>query len=106
MVRISFISSGGERRDVDVEPGHSVMESAKTNSVEGIDADCGGCCQCGTCHVFVDEAWFERVGPPTPLEAATMEFVEDREPTSRLSCQITVTPDLDGLVLRLPESQR
>ena len=82
------------------------MEGAKKNGVPGIDADCGGGCSCGTCHVYVDPAWQTRVGTRTPIEVATMEFSENVAANSRLSCQIKVTDQLDGLVVRIPASQR
>jgi 2Fe-2S ferredoxin len=82
------------------------MEGAKKNNIPGIEADCLGQCSCGTCHVLVDPAWLERVGPRTEIEVATLEFVEDIKPNSRLSCQVKVTDALDGLIVRIPESQR
>ena len=106
MARITYTAFDGASRQVDVRTGLSVMEGAKMNGVDGIDADCGGGCSCGTCHVFVDPAWLERVGPRTPIEEATIEFADGVLPNSRLSCQIKVTDELDGLVVRLPESQR
>ena len=82
------------------------MEGARKNNIPGIDADCGGGCSCATCHVYVDPAWQSRVGARNPIEEATLEFAENVEPNSRLSCQIKVTDELDGLVVRTPESQR
>lgn len=78
------------------------MEAARNAGIAGIAADCGGACICGTCHVHIDVAWRDRVGPPSDIEIATMEFSEEVRPESRLSCQIKVTKDLDGLVLRVP----
>jgi 2Fe-2S ferredoxin len=106
MARITYIEFNGEAHVVDVAPGLSVMEGAKRNNVPGIDADCGGGCSCGTCHVYIEPAWRERVGGRTPIEDATIEFAENVEANSRLSCQIKVTDELDGLVLRMPQSQR
>jgi 2Fe-2S ferredoxin len=106
MAKITYIEFSGTSHVVDVRPGLSVMEGAKTNSIPGIDADCGGGCSCGTCHVLVDPAWLTRVGGRTPIETGTIEFVEDVQPNSRLSCQIRVTEELDGLIVRMPESQR
>lgn len=106
MAKITYIEFNGEAHVVDVKPGLSVMEGAKKNNIPGIDADCGGGCSCATCHVFVDPAWLERVGARTPIEEATIEFAENVEPNSRLSCQIKVAEDFDGLVVRMPESQR
>lgn len=106
MARITYIEFNGREHVVDVEPGLSVMEGAKKNEIPGIDADCGGGCSCGTCHVFVDPTWTARVGGRNSLEDATIEFAFGVEPNSRLSCQVKVTDDLDGLTVRMPESQR
>jgi 2Fe-2S ferredoxin len=106
MAKITYIEFNGEEHVVDVAPGLSVMEGAKRNNVPGIDADCGGGCSCATCHVYVDPAWQARVGGRLPIENATIEFAENVEGHSRLSCQIKVSDELDGLVVRMPESQR
>ena len=87
------------------EPGVSVMQVATSHALAGIDADCGGSLSCATCHVYVDEGWFERVGEPGATEREMLEFAESPGPTSRLSCQIRYTHALDGLIVRLPESQ-
>jgi 2Fe-2S ferredoxin len=83
----------------------TVMEGAIKHNVPGIDADCGGACACATCHVYVDPAWAGRTGAPSGMEQSMLDFANDVEDTSRLSCQIKVTPDLDGLVVRMPKSQ-
>jgi ferredoxin, 2Fe-2S len=106
MAKITYIEFNGRRHSVDVEAGSSVMAGAKLNDVPGIDADCGGSCSCGTCHVYVDPAWIARVGARNALEDATIDFSSDVRDNSRLSCQITVTEELDGLVVQMPESQR
>ena len=106
MAKITYVEFNGREHVVDVKPGLSVMEGAKKNDIPGIDADCGGGCSCATCHVFVDPAWLEAVGGRTPIEEATIEFADGVEPNSRLSCQIKVSEALDGLVVRMPESQR
>jgi len=103
---VTFVSAAGDRHTVEAEIGKSVMESAAGNGVAGIDADCGGSCACATCHVIVDADWFERLSPPEEAETAMLEFAVDPQPRSRLSCQIRVTADLDGLVLHTPVSQR
>jgi len=104
--KIIYIEFNGREHVVEVEPGLSVMEGARKHGIPGIDADCGGGCSCGTCHVFVDPAWTTRVGGRNSLEDATIEFAFGVESNSRLSCQIKVTDDLDGLIVRMPESQR
>jgi 2Fe-2S ferredoxin len=106
MAKITYVEFNGAEHIADVESGLSVMRGAKQNGIPGIDADCGGACQCGTCHVYVDEAWRRRIGPRTELESAILDFAEEVTEDSRLACQITVTGELDGLVVRMPESQR
>jgi 2Fe-2S ferredoxin len=105
MAKITFIDPSGERRTVEAEPGSTVMENAIRNDVPGIEAECGGACSCATCHVYVDEAWTEAVGGPEPMEEDMLDFAYDVRPTSRLSCQIKVTPGLDGLTVTTPERQ-
>lgn len=106
MPTVTFVSAAGDRHSVETGIGNSVMEAAVGNGVVGIDADCGGSCACATCHVVVDAEWFDRLPPPEEAEAAMLEFAVDPQPRSRLSCQIRVTADLDGLVVRTPLSQR
>ncbi len=105
MPKIKFIEHSGKEHVVEVRNGLSVMEGAVKNNIPGIDADCGGACACATCHVFVDEAWFERTGKPGVMEESMLDFAEGVTPTSRLSCQIKVSDELDGLVVLMPESQ-
>jgi 2Fe-2S ferredoxin len=81
------------------------MEAAIKNSIPGIDADCGGACACATCHVYVDEAFMEKVGNPEDMEQSMLDFAENVQSNSRLSCQITVSDDLEGLKVTTPESQ-
>ena len=106
MAKITYIEHSGKEHVVEVASGLSLMEGAKRNGVPGIDADCGGACQCGTCHVFVAPAWAKRTGARTDLEDAMLDFAEGVQPESRLACQVKVTEELDGLVVRMPESQR
>ena len=105
MARITFIQPDGTEQTVDGEPGLTVMEVAKMNLIEGIEAECGGACACATCHVFVDDAWKEKAGAPNQMEEDMLDFAYDVRPTSRLSCQIRITPELDGLIVRIPEKQ-
>ena len=105
MAAIIYIAHSGEDHVVEVKPGLSVMEGAIRNNVPGIDADCGGACACATCHVYVDPDWLERTGKAGPMEESMLDFAEGVEPNSRLSCQITVSDTLNGLIVRLPESQ-
>ena len=105
MAKITYIEFNGTEHTVDVKPGLSVMEGAIRNNIPGIDADCGGACACATCHVYVDPAWREQTGEASAMEESMLDFAENVEPNSRLSCQIRVTDALEGLVVRMPESQ-
>src|SRR6184192_4234982 len=105
MIRITYIDVEGQSRTVTADEGSTVMETAIKNGVPGIDAECGGACACATCHVHVDEAWRAVVGEPSPMEEDMLDFGYDVRPNSRLSCQIKVTAELDGLVVRTPERQ-
>ena len=105
MPNIKFIQPDGTEQIVDGQSGMTVMETAKKHMVEGIEAECGGACACATCHVYVDEAWREKVGGPSEMEEDMLDFAFDVRPTSRLSCQIKVTDALDGLVVQVPEKQ-
>ena len=105
MAKITFIDPSGSSRTVDAETGSTVMEAAIRNDIPGIEAECGGACACATCHVYVEEAWREKVGPPSPMEEDMLDFGFDVKENSRLSCQIKVTDELDGLVVRVPERQ-
>ena len=105
MAKITFIQHNGNEQTVDGLPGMSVMETAVKNLVPGIDADCGGACACATCHVYVEPEWVEKTGARSPMEADMLDFAFDVKDNSRLSCQIKVSAELDGLVVRLPKSQ-
>ena len=105
MAKITFTQHDGSRTEVDAELGQSVMEAAKSNGVPGIVADCGGACACATCHVHVHPSWFERTGSPDEMEIGMLDCAEDVASTSRLSCQIMVTVELDGLVVNIPAEQ-
>ena len=105
MAKITYIEHGGAEHVIDVKPGLSVMEGAVKNNVPGIDADCGGACACATCHVYVDATWRDKTGSISAMEESMLDFAENVEPNSRLSCQIKVTEELDGLIVSMPESQ-
>jgi len=105
LAKITYIYHDGTEHQVDVKTGLSVMEGAVRNNIPGIDADCGGACACATCHVYVDDAWFEKTGGASAMEESMLDFAEEVKPTSRLSCQIRVRDELDGLVVRMPENQ-
>ncbi len=105
MTKITFVSPDGEERIIDAEDGDTVMDAAINNDVPGILAECGGACACATCHVYVDDAFMDKVGTPSEMEESMLEFNEHRAENSRLSCQIRVSPDLEGLRVTAPESQ-
>lgn len=105
MARITYIENNGKSHEVEVKDGLSVMEGAVNNMIPGIDADCGGACACATCHCYVDEAFLGKTGEQSDMEKSMLDFAEDVKPESRLSCQIQVSDELDGLIVRLPASQ-
>src|SRR6204780_1554544 len=105
MTKGTYIDAAGASRTVEAQIGSTVMETALRNGVPGIEAECGGACACATCHVYVDEAFKEIVGEPEPMEEDMLDFAFDVRPTSRLSCQIRVRDELDGLTVTVPERQ-
>lgn len=105
MVKITYVQPDGTSQSVDAEPGVTVMEAAKLNDIPGIEAECGGACACATCHVYVEPEWVEKTGKPEAIEEDMLDFAFDVRPESRLSCQIKVTGELDGLTLRVPAKQ-
>ena len=105
MVKITFIDTEGTARTVEGEIGSTVMETAIKHGVPGIEAECGGACACSTCHVYIDQTWRERAGEPSPMEEDMLDFAYAVQPNSRLSCQIKVREDFDGLTVHTPERQ-
>ena len=105
MTKIVFIDYEGGETVVDATNGESVMEAAINNNIEGIVAECGGACACATCHVYVDDAFRELTGEPDDMEQAMLDFTDNVQPNSRLSCQIEVSDELEGLRVTTPESQ-
>ena len=106
MVKITYIEFGGTEHVVDVEEGLTVMEGARDNGIPGLEADCGGACACSTCHVYVDPGWVDRLPAKDPMEEDMLDFAYEPDPDrSRLTCQLKVTDDLDGLVVQMPEKQ-
>lgn len=104
MGRITFVEHDGSKHDVEFEAGESLMQVAMNNGVPGIDADCGGECACGTCHVILDTGFAES-GKASDDEEQMLDLTPEREASSRLSCQVKLTDAMDGLVARLPEFQ-
>ncbi len=105
MPKITYIENDGTTHEVEAEVGSTVMKSAIRNMVPGIEAECGGALACATCHVYVEEEWRDRTGTASEMEEDMLDFAFNVRPNSRLSCQIKVTEDLDGLVVRIPETQ-
>jgi 2Fe-2S ferredoxin len=105
MVQVTYIEDNGTSRVVDVPAGLSVMEGALRHHIPGIEGDCGGGCACATCHVYVDPAWSSRLSPPNSLEELMLKMAVAPNEQSRLACQIKLTPELDGLIVRTPKAQ-
>ena len=105
MPKITLVEFNGTDHTIDAETGKTLMLNAIDHGVPGIDADCGGACACGTCHVFVDPQWSDATGETNPLEDSMLSMRPDQAELSRLSCQIEVTDAMDGMVVRLPEYQ-
>jgi ferredoxin, 2Fe-2S len=105
MPKITYIDHAGTARTVEGAVGATVMETALRNNVPGIDAECGGACACATCHVYIDDAWAEAVGPAVDMEQDMLDFATDVRTSSRLCCQIRITPELDGLTVTTPARQ-
>ncbi|MEP2640799.1 2Fe-2S iron-sulfur cluster-binding protein [Roseobacter sp.] len=106
MAKITYIEHGGKEHIVEVANGLTVMEGARDNNIPGIEADCGGACACSTCHVYVDPTWAEKLPAMDDMEEDMLDFAYQPDPArSRLTCQIKVTDDLEGLVVQMPEKQ-
>ncbi len=106
MAKITYIEHNGTEHVIEVPNGLTVMEGARDNNVPGIEADCGGACACSTCHVYVDAAWADKLPPKDDMEADMLDFAWQPDTVrSRLTCQVKVTDDLDGLIVHLPEKQ-
>ncbi|MBL4758898.1 MAG: 2Fe-2S iron-sulfur cluster binding domain-containing protein [Rhizobiales bacterium] len=105
MAKITYVQPDGSKQTIEGETDATVMEVAVKNQVAGIDADCGGACACATCHVYVAEDWIKRTGAPSEMEEDMLDFAFDIRETSRLSCQLKITDELDGLIVHIPEQQ-
>tara|TARA_B100000029_G_C16847948_1_gene694400 strand:- start:2 stop:322 length:321 start_codon:yes stop_codon:yes gene_type:complete len=105
MPKITYIEHNGTSHNIEVSNGLSVMEGAVQNNIPGIDADCGGSCACATCHVYVDEKWFNKLKEKETAEEDMLDMAFEPKKFSRLSCQLTVTDELDGLVVKMPSKQ-
>lgn len=105
MAKITYVEANGTKHEVEAENGSTVMENAIRNAVPGIVAECGGACTCATCHVYVDPEWVSVTGGPSMMEEDMLDFAFDVNDRSRLSCQIKVSDEMDGLVVHVPENQ-
>ena len=105
MAKITYIEHNGKSHTIDVENGLTVMEGAVQNDIPGIDADCGGSMACATCHVYVKEEWFNKVSSKQEGEDDMLDQAYEPKTNSRLSCQLIVSDELDGLIVNLPEKQ-
>jgi ferredoxin, 2Fe-2S len=105
MPKIIYIEPNGTRREVSAPVGMSVMEAALSNEIEGIVALCGGACACATCHVYVEADWYPKLLAPEEMEEGMLEAAWEPRANSRLSCQIPITAELDGLTVRIPAKQ-
>ena len=105
MPKITYIEHNGKSHTLEVANGLTVMEGAVQNNIPGIDADCGGSCACATCHVYVDEKWFNKLPNKESAEEDMLDMASEPKPLSRLSCQLTVSDALDGLVVNMPSKQ-
>ena len=105
MTKITYIESNGKTHTIEVANGLSVMEGAVQNNIPGIDADCGGSMACATCHVYVKEEWFNKLPKKEDGEEDMLDMAFEPKKNSRLSCQLMISDQLDGLVVNLPEKQ-
>ena len=105
MPKITYIEHNGKSHTLEVANGLTVMEGAVQNNIPGIDADCGGSCACATCHVYVDEKWFNKLANKESAEEDMLDMAFEPKSSSRLSCQLTVSNELDGLVVNMPSKQ-
>ncbi|RUO25362.1 (2Fe-2S)-binding protein [Aliidiomarina minuta] len=105
MPKVIYIEANGAQYDVDVAVGQNLMEAATENMIDGIIGECGGVCSCATCHLYVDPAWVSKMPPVDDMEESMLDMANDPQDNSRLGCQIEMTEELDGLIVRLPVSQ-
>ena len=105
MAKINYITHDNQTYSVDVQNGLTAMEGAVQNDIPGIDADCGGGMACATCHVYVNDEWFDKLPPKEDGEEDMLDMAFEPKKNSRLSCQITISDELDGLVINIPEKQ-
>lgn len=105
VVKVTYITPDGQSVLVNAEPGESLMEAAVRNGVDGIVAACGGCLSCATCHAYVDEPWLSKLAPQSEVEREMLDYASHVQASSRLTCQIEISEDMEGAVIRTPPSQ-
>ncbi len=105
MPKITYIEHSGTEHTVDLAEGLTIMEGAVNNGIPGIEGDCGGACACSTCHVYVDPAWTDKLKEQEDMEVDMLDFAYEPKENSRLGCQVPVTAEMDGMVVRMPEKQ-
>ena len=105
MPKINFITADGEKHKVEVDLGYTVMEGAVNNDIDGIPAECGGACACATCHAYIDPKWVPKLSTMDDMEDSMLDAAYERRDNSRLTCQIEVTNELDGLVVHIAENE-
>ena len=105
MPKINYITTDGERHEIEVDQGYTVMEGAVNNDIDGIPAECGGACACATCHAYVDQEWLPKLPAMDDMEDSMLDAAYERRDNSRLTCQIEVTNELDGLIVHIAENE-
>jgi len=105
MPKITFVGSDGRAAEIDAKSGHSLMEVAVDNNIAGMVAECGGACACATCHAYIDDGWLGKMPAMDDMEDAMLDSAMDRRANSRLSCQIEVSDELDGLVVTIADNE-
>ena len=105
MPTVTYTQPDGTTKDIEVKVGQSIKDGAVNNLIPGILAECGGACACATCHIYIDDQWFGKVGPAEDIEKDMLDFAEDVKDNSRLSCQVDMSEDLNGLIIHVPENQ-
>ena len=105
MPTVTYTQPDGTTKNIEVKVGQSIKDGAVNNLIPGILAECGGACACATCHIYIDDQWFGKVGPAEDIEKDMLDFAEDVKDNSRLSCQVDMSEDLNGLIVHVPENQ-
>lgn len=105
MPKITFVKANGEQIEVEGTLRETLMEAARSNDIDEIVAECGGACSCATCHCYIDEAWYDKLPEPDAMELGMLDCVLDKKDTSRLSCQIVLSDETEGMVVKLPAAQ-